>query len=197
MIGRTISHYKIVGLIGKGGMGVVYKAHDLRLDRAVALKFLLPDAIGDNSDRHRFVQEAQIAAALNHPNICTIYEIDEKEGEAFISMAYLDGQDLAQVIRANPPSIIEATEIARQIASGLETAHRQGIVHRDIKSANIIVMPDGLVKILDFGLAVACNRATPTSAGTVTGTPTTMSPEQLRGEPTDQRSDIWSWGVVF
>lgn len=197
MIGRTISHYKIAEQIGKGGMGVVYKAHDVRLDRAVALKFLLPDAIGDSSDIHRFVREAQNAAALNHPNICTIYEIDEREGETFISMAYLDGQDLAKKMSADPPSIIEATEIARQIAVGLEAAHRQGIVHRDIKSANIIVMPDGLVKILDFGLAEACNRTIRSLSGTVTGTPTTMSPEQLRGDPTDQRSDIWSWGVVF
>jgi len=197
MIGRTISHYKIVDRIGQGGMGVVYKAHDIRLDRPVALKFLLPAVFKEPSDLHRLVQEAQNTAALNHPNICTIYEIDEQDGETFISMAYLDGQSLAQKIRTNKLSIVEATEIARQITTGLQAAHQQGIVHRDIKSANIIVLPDGLVKILDFGLAEACNGAAKKFSDRVTGTPSWMSPEQLRGDSTDHRSDIWSWGVVF
>ncbi len=197
MVGRTISHYKIVEKIGQGGMGVVYKAHDLRLDRPVALKFLLPEAFGLAADHHRFVREAQSSAALDHPNICTIYEIDDQDGETFISMAYLDGQSLAERIRDNPISIIEATEIARQVASGLQAAHQQGIVHRDIKSANVIVMRDGLVKILDFGLAEACCRANDSDITVVNGTPAAMSPEQLRGETTDHRSDIWSWGVMF
>ncbi len=178
-------------------MGIVYRAQDLRLDRSVALKFLLPKALDNRSDHDRFIREAQHAAALDHPNICTIYEIDEKDGHTFISMAYLNGECLATRIRNNPLSIIEATEVARQIACGLEAAHMQGIVHRDIKSANIIIMPDGLVKILDFGLAEACNLATKTSSRVVTGTPSSMSPEHLRGEGTDHRSDIWSWGVVF
>jgi serine/threonine protein kinase/Tfp pilus assembly protein PilF len=197
MIGRTISHYKILEKIGEGGMGVVYRALDHRLDRSVALKFLLPKALNERSDHDRFVREAQHAAALDHPNICTIYEIDEQDGETFIAMAYLNGESLAKRIRNRSLSIAEAMEIARQIACGLEAAHRQGIVHRDIKSANIVIMPDGLVKILDFGLSEACNRAAKTLSGFVTGTPSSMSPEQLRGGTTDRRSDIWSWGVVF
>lgn len=195
MIGRTISHYKIVDKIGQGGMGVVYKAHDVRLDRPVALKFLRDESLSE-ADRQRFVREAQNAAALNHPNICTIYEIDNCDGETFLSMAWLDGENLAERIRSKPLSVIEATEIARQIASGLEAAHQQGIVHRDIKSANIMNMPDGLIKILDFGLAEACDRA-PVFPGTLTGTPSSMSPEQIQGHALDYRSDIWSWGVVF
>lgn len=197
MLGRTISHYRIAEKIGQGGMGVVYKAHDLRLDRPVALKFLLPDALDGESDQHRFVKEAQSSAALDHPNICTVYEIDEQDGETFISMAYVEGQNLAERIRSGPISIIEATEIARQVAAGLRAAHQQCIVHRDIKSANIIVMRDGLVKILDFGLADACCRATDSEVTMVKGTPSSMSPEQLRGEMTDHRSDIWSWGIMF
>ena len=195
MIGRTVSHYKIVDKIGQGGMGVVYKARDNRLNRHVALKFLRAEALVE-ADRKRFVQEAQNAAALNHPNICTIYEIDDCDGETFLSMAWLDGENLTQRIHSKPLSVVEATEIARQIASGLEAAHQQGIVHRDIKSANVVVMPDGLIKILDFGLAEACGRA-PILPGSMTGTPSSMSPEQIQGQPLDYRSDIWSWGVVF
>ena len=195
MIGRTISHYKIVDKIGQGGMGVVYKAQDTRLNRPVALKFLRAEDL-DETNRQRFLKEAQNAAALNHPNICTIYEIDHCDGETFLSMAWLEGENLAQRIQANPLSIIEATGIAKQIASGLEAAHQQGIVHRDVKSPNVIIMPDGLIKILDFGLAEVCGR-TASLPGTLTGTPTSMSPEQIQGQPVDYRSDIWSWGVVF
>jgi serine/threonine protein kinase/tetratricopeptide (TPR) repeat protein len=195
MIGRTISHYKIVDKIGQGGMGVVYKAHDVRLDRPVALKFLRDESLSE-ADLQRFVREAQNAAALNHPNICTIYEIDTCDDETFLSMAWLDGENLAQRIRSKPLSVIEATEFARQIASGLEAAHQQDIVHRDIKSANIIIMPDGLIKILDFGLAEVCGHA-PVFPGTLTGTPSSMSPEQIQGHALDYRSDIWSWGIVF
>lgn len=132
MIGRTISHYQIVDKIGQGGMGVVYKAHDVRLNRPVALKFLRAEALSE-AGRKRFVREAQNAAALNHPNICTIYEIDNCDDETFLSMAWLDGENLSERIRNKPLSVIEATDFARQIARGLEAAHQQGIVHRDIK----------------------------------------------------------------
>lgn len=143
MLGKTISHYKILEKLGEGGMGVVYKVEDTKLKRTVALKFLSPRAVGGEEDKKRFVREAQAAAALHHPNICTIHEIDEAEGQIFIAMAYLDGQSLDEKIEAKPLKVDEAVDIAMQVADGLQEAHECGIVHRDIKSSNVMVTTKG------------------------------------------------------
>ena len=197
MIGRTVSHYSIVEALGEGGMGVVYKAEDTKLKRTVALKFLKSEILGTESDRARFIQEAQVAAGLEHPNICTVYEIDERDGQAFIAMAYCAGRSLKDRIKEGPLSIPEALDIAVQTAEGLEEAHAKGVIHRDIKSANIIVSARGQVKIMDFGIAKLAAKAQTTWSGTVAGTVAYMSPEQARGEPVDVRTDIWSLGVVL
>jgi serine/threonine protein kinase/Flp pilus assembly protein TadD len=197
MIGRTISHYKIKEKIGAGGMGVVYLAHDSRLNRPVALKFLSPQALGDETEKQRLIREARNAAALSHPNICTIYEIDEADDHTFIAMAYLEGRTIARQVRDARPTVAEAIGIARQLAEGLKAAHAQGIVHRDIKSDNVIISQDGSVRILDFGLSEACCQPHLREDGKVAGTPSTMAPETLRGESVDQRVDIWAWGVVL
>jgi serine/threonine protein kinase/tetratricopeptide (TPR) repeat protein len=197
MIGKTISHYRILEKLGEGGMGVVYKAQDTKLKRTVALKFLTPQALGSEEERTRLVQEAQAAAALNHPHIATIYEIDEVEGETFIAMGYIDGQSLKQKIESGPLKLDQALEIAIQVAEGLQEAHDMGIVHRDIKSANIMVTSKGQAKIMDFGLAKLAGRMEITKTGTTMGTAAYMSPEQARGEPVDHRTDIWSLGVVL
>ncbi|MFH1864403.1 MAG: serine/threonine-protein kinase, partial [Candidatus Eisenbacteria bacterium] len=153
MIGETVSHYRIIEKLGEGGMGVVYKAEDLSLERPVALKFLSPRAIGVEEDAARFVHEARAAASLNHPNICTIYEIGEDEGRTFIAMECVEGENLRVRMRHTPLSLDEALTIAADIARGLAAAHEKGIVHRDIKPANIVVTPARMVKIMDFGLA--------------------------------------------
>jgi len=197
MIGKTISHYRIVDKLGEGGMGVVYKAEDTRLERTVALKFLSPHMLGGEHDRTRFVHEAKAAAALNHPNICTIHEIDEADNQIFIAMEFVDGENLRTRLRAGPLEVNDALDIAAQITEGLEAAHRRGIVHRDIKPANIVVTPDGLVKIMDFGLARRPGAAQLTRAGTTMGTVVYMSPEQARGDAVDHRTDLWSLGVVL
>jgi len=194
--GDTISRYRILGLLGKGGMGEVYQAEDTRLGRRVALKFLPPDSLTDQ-DKQRFLHEAQAAAAIRHPNICPIYDIEEADGRVFIAMAYLEGETLSRRIGRGPLAIPQAVEIAVQVARGLEKAHEQGIVHRDIKSSNIIVSPDGHVSILDFGLALRSGAARVTRAGFAVGTPVYMSPEQARGLELDGRTDIWSLGVVL
>jgi len=152
MIGETISHYRIVEKLGEGGMGVVYKAEDTRLRRSVALKFLSPQSIRDDSDKARFIREAQAAASLDNPSICTTYEIDDAEGQTFIAMAYIDGQSLDRRIEPGPLTIQQALDIAVQVAGGLQEAHEKGIIHRDIKSANIMVTDKGRAKITDFGL---------------------------------------------
>ena len=197
LIGRTVSHYSILEELGEGGMGVVYKAEDIKLKRTVALKFLKSEILGTESDRARFIQEAQVAARLEHPNICTVYEIDERDGQAFIAMAYCAGRSLKEQIKEGPLSVPEALGIAVQAAEGLEEAHAKGIIHRDIKSANIIVSARGQVKIMDFGIAKLAEKAQSTWSGTVVGTVAYMSPEQARGEPVDARTDIWSLGVVL
>ena len=197
MIGQTISHYKILEKLGEGGMGVVYKAEDLKLERFVALKFLAPHLVQDEESRRRFQREAKAAAALDHPNICTIHEIDEAEGRVFLAMAYLDGSTVRQKVKQRPLKLDEALDIAIQAGEGLRAAHEKGIVHRDIKSANLMVAPQGQVKIMDFGLAQAADRSQLTKTETLLGTPAFMSPEQAQRLPTDRRTDIWSLGVVI
>ena len=197
MIGKTVSHYKILEELGRGGMGVVYRAEDTKLGRIVALKFLAPRAIGGEDDRARFLHEAKAEAALSHPNICTIHEIDEADGRPFIAMQYIEGQDLGERIREGPLALGEAADIALQAAAGLEEAHEKDIVHRDIKPANIMINKKGRVKIMDFGLAKALGRTMLTRADSTLGTYAYMSPEQSRGDDVDCRTDIWSLGVVL
>jgi len=198
MIPSTVSHYTIEEQLGGGGMGVVYKARDTRLDRWVALKFLPPDLTRNANAKQRFVREAQAASALDHPNICTIYEIDETEdGQIFIAMAFYEGGTLKKKIADGPLDIEDAVDIASQITAGLAQAHQKGIVHRDIKPANIFLTEDGLVKLLDFGLAKLDGKAQLTQTGTTLGTIAYMSPEQIQGREVDSRSDLWSLGVVL
>ena len=196
MIGKTVSHYRILSKLGEGGMGIVYKAEDLKLQRFVALKFL-PLSIGDDKARQRFVHEARAVSALEHPHICAIYEIDETpEGQMFIVMPCYDGESLHAKIERGPLPLDEAIEIATQVASGLARAHEKGIVHRDIKPGNILITKDG-AKIVDFGLAKLAKQTKVTRTGTTVGTVMYMSPEQARGEEIDPRSDLWSLGVVL
>lgn len=189
--------YEILGVLGKGGMGVVYKARDTKLKRIVALKFLPAELSTDRESRDRFVQEAQTAASLSHPNICTIHEVDETEGTSFIAMEYVEGNTLKDKIKGEPLHEEEALIIAGQIAEGLSEAHRKGIIHRDIKSANIMVSEKGFVKIMDFGLAKLTGGAELTKANRIIGTVSYMSPEQVRGEGVDKRTDVWALGVLL
>jgi serine/threonine protein kinase/Tfp pilus assembly protein PilF len=197
MIGKTISHYKILEKLGEGGMGVVYKAQDTKLDRIVALKFLPKHLLCDAEAKTRFEHEAKAASALNHPNITTIYEIDEVEGECFICMEYVEGKSIKEIIREKKLSIEEILNIAIQITEGLNAAHKKGIVHRDIKSDNLMLTTEGLVKIMDFGLAKLKGAPRLTKTGSTVGTLAYMSPEQAQGIELDQRSDIFSFGVVL
>ncbi|MFH1314062.1 MAG: protein kinase [Candidatus Eisenbacteria bacterium] len=198
MIGQTISHYKIFEKIGEGGMGVVYKAEDTKLRRTVAIKFLPPELTQDDQAKQRFLHEAQAASALDHPNVCTIFEIDETpEGRLFIVMAYYDGESLRNKIQRGPVPIEEAVRIADQIADGLKEAHEKGIVHRDIKPENILLTARGKATVMDFGLARMRGGTAITRPGTMVGTVAYMSPEQIRGEPVDHRTDLWSLGAVL
>ncbi len=198
MIGTTISHYKILEKLGEGGMGDVYKAEDTNLDRIVALKFLPLEMTRDKDIQTRFIHEAKAASALDHPNIYTIHEIDKtEEGQLFICMGYYEGKTVGEKIKQGPLGIDEAFEITIQIAQGLDKAHKKKIIHRDIKSANIIVTIDGVTKIVDFGIAKLTGLTQVTKDGTSLGTASYMSPEQTLGKEVDHRTDIWSLGVVL
>ena len=189
--------YKIIEQIGEGGMGVVYKAKDIRLDREVALKFLPSEMTRDKEAKQRFLQEARAAASLDHPNICTIHEVDEADDQTFIAMSYIQGQNLKDKLNEGPLDIDDAKDMALQVAEGLKEAHEKGIIHRDIKPANIMLTEKGQAKITDFGLAKLTGGVDLTKTSTVMGTAAYMSPEQARGEKVDHRADIWSLGAMF
>jgi serine/threonine protein kinase/WD40 repeat protein len=198
LIGKTVSHYKIISKLGEGGMGVVYKAEDTRLDRSVALKFLPPSLATQDVAKKRFIHEAKAASSLEHPNICTVHDVGETdEGQMFIAMPCYDGETLQEKIAKGSLEIGEAIDIVMQLASGLAKAHEQGIVHRDIKPGNILITKDGHVKILDFGLAKLATQTRLTKSGSTLGTIAYMSPEQASGGDVDARSDIFSLGAVF
>ncbi len=196
--GSRICQYEILEGLGGGAMGEVYKAKDLRLGRVVALKFLPADLTRDPSARRRFLHEAKAVALLDHPNVATIYEAGESEGgRVFLALAFCEGETLQKKLERGPLPLAEAVEIARQIARGLAAAHRRQIVHRDVKPANIVVLPDGTVKLLDFGLAKMTGATSLTRLGSSPGTPAYKSPEQTRGDKVDPRSDVWALGVVL
>jgi len=197
MSDQILTHYKILAKLGQGGMGEVYLAEDTKLRRKVALKLLPSHFAADPDARARFEQEARAAAALNHPNICTIYEIGEAEDKFFIAMEYIEGEELKKKVISDQLSVNSVIDIAAQIVEGLKAAHAKGITHRDIKSSNIMVTESGQVKIMDFGLAKMGGEVHLTKAGMTLGTAAYMSPEQARGEVVDHRTDIWSLGVVL
>jgi serine/threonine protein kinase len=197
MIDKTILHYKIIEKLGEGGMGIVYLAEDTKLDRKVAIKFLPRQIAGNVEERQRFEIEAKAAAALNHPNIATIHAIEEVDDEMFIVMEYIDGLELKEKLKSGPLDLDEAKNISIQVARGLQAAHEKNIIHRDIKSTNIMITDKGQVKIMDFGLAKVSGGAELTKEHSTLGTAAYMSPEQARGGEIDQRTDIWSFGIVF
>jgi serine/threonine protein kinase len=196
MINKTVSHYRILEKLGEGGMGIVYKAEDTKLDRTVALKFLPSHLNASEQDKARFIQEAKAASALNHPNVCTIHDIQEHEGQMFIVMEFVDGQTLRDRTKSHIVNPKSAIDIGVQIADGLAAAH-EGIVHRDIKPENIMVRRDGIVQIMDFGLAKLRGVSRLTKEGSTVGTAGYMSPEQVQGVEADHRSDIFSLGVLL
>jgi len=209
MVGRTVSHYQILEKLGEGGMGVVYKAMDTHLDRLVAIKVLPREKVADAERKRRFVQEAKSASALNHPNIVTIYDIDSADGIDFIAMELIVGKTLERWIPRHGLRLNEALKYSVQIADALAAAHSAGIVHRDLKPNNVMVTEQGLVKVLDFGLAKLTEPSAPpedeatrtlkatTEEGTIVGTASYMSPEQAEGKKIDARSDTFSFGALL
>jgi serine/threonine protein kinase len=197
MNGRTVSHYAILQTLGRGGMGVVYKAHDTQSGRPVALKFQSGFLSASEREQSRFQHEAEAGAALEHPNICKVYGMDRAEGMTFIVMGYLEGKDLGRHIASGPLDIEQALAIAEQTAQGLQQAHEKGIVHRDIKSANIMLTPEGQAVILDFGLALRSGDPDVDTIDSNEGTAAYMSPEQILDEKVDLRTDVWALGVVL
>jgi serine/threonine protein kinase/tetratricopeptide (TPR) repeat protein len=205
MMGKTISHYEITDVLGSGAMSTVYKAKDLRLERNVALKFLSPQLSIDENEKDRLIQEAKTTSTLEHPNICTIYEIDEIEGDlpggqagqVFIAMAYYEGETLEDRITKGAMSIEEAVGLMTQINQGVSKAHEKGIIHRDLKPANIMITDDGVVKILDFGIAKLLYQKSKTKSGIIMGTPGYLAPEQAKGEKIGPHTDIWALGIIF
>ncbi|HZX11369.1 MAG TPA: protein kinase [Acidobacteriota bacterium] len=197
MIGQKVSHYKILDELGSGGMGVVYKAHDTKLNRTVALKFILPKIIKKRENVKKFIREAQAAASLSHPNICTVYEIGEQDENTFMAMEYIEGPSLRELAKKGPLELDKALDFAVQITEGLQEAHERGIIHRDIKSSNIIVNRKNQVKIMDFGLAKIKGDPELSETKAIKGTVSYMSPEQATGGDIDHRTDIWSLGVVL
>src|SRR5216684_1725226 len=209
LIGQTISHYRILGKLGGGGMGVVYEAEDTRLGRHVALKFLPDNLSGDSKAMERFEREARAASLLNHPSICTIFEVEDHNGHPFIVMEKLEGESLKQRIRGKAMDIDDLLDVGVQVADALSASHAKGIIHRDIKPANIFLTTGGQTKVLDFGLAkllrderLATSEETPvedslTAVGVIPGTAVYMSPEQARSEELDPRTDLFSFGVVL
>src|SRR5215813_4424090 len=210
-IGTQFGSHEIISLLGKGGMGEVYRARDLKLKREVAIK-ILPDEFSRDTDRvSRFQREAEVLASLNHPNIAAIYDLQEADGSRFLVLELVEGETLADRIARGPIPIEEALPIAKSICEALEAAHEQGVVHRDLKPANVKITPDGKVKVLDFGLAKAVERSRATTlsnsptllsvaasnAGVIIGTAAYMSPEQAKGKSVDKRADIWAFGVVL
>ena len=198
MIGETISHYRITDKIGAGGMGVVYKAVDVKLERTVALKFLPNDVAFSARDKESLLREARAASALDHPNIGVIYGLEESdEHQLFIAMGYYEGETLAQKLSRELIPVKESLDLAIQIARGLSAAHARNIVHRDIKPSNIIITKDNVSKIVDFGLARVVASISSTQSISSTGTLPYMAPEQILGEPIDQRADLWALGVIL
>jgi Tol biopolymer transport system component len=202
LTGQTISHYRVHSKVGEGGMGVVYKAEDLKLGRVVALKFIAPNLVSDEQTRKRFVREAMAAASLDHPNIATVFEIDEADGSVFLAMSFVEGRALKDLIAERPLKLHDLLDIAVQTATALQAAHARGVIHRDVKPGNLMVNPQGQVKVMDFGLAqlsapVQNTQTVLTEVAAKIGTPAYMSPEQAQGRSTDPRTDIWSLGVVL
>ena len=205
--GTRLGPYEVLGQIGAGGMGEVYKARDTRLDRTVAIKVLPPAMLADGTARARLLREARLASQLNHPHICTVHDVGEADGYVYVAMELVEGQSLSAELAGGALSADQFLRFGSQIADALAHAHAHGVVHRDLKSANVVITPDGRVKVLDFGLAkrleeheldeVTRSRLSMTAPGVVVGTPAYMAPEQLRGDPADARSDIWALGVVL
>jgi hypothetical protein len=211
-VGQTLKHYRVDDLIGQGGMGVVYRAHDLKLQRPVAIKVLPPELTGDAERRKRFLLEARAAARITHPAIAQVYDVDEHEGTIFMAMELVEGKTVRELVQHRQLDLLGSVDVGLQVCAGLAKAHESGIIHRDVKPANVIQTPDGHVKILDFGLAklldaeggtsaaggmAGVSTLTQTQVGIVKGTPAYMSPEQIKGEAVDARSDLFSLGVML